>query len=91
MTDFDRGPLLTYQVTWRSGHIEEIRAHQVLWPIDMPDMFGTTKTKDVPRVRFHGEFDGHWRLVLVADAADLLSVRLLNDETASTDAPRGDR
>jgi hypothetical protein len=90
MTDFDRGPLLTYQVTWRSGHIEEIRAHSVIWPNDVPGLFATTKTRDVPRVQFYGEFDGNWRLVLVADAADLLSVRLLSDETASTDATQED-
>jgi hypothetical protein len=84
MTAHDRGPLQRYQVTWRSGHIEEVAAHQVTWPMDMPDLFGTmTKTKDAPRVMFHGEIEGHWRLILVADAADLLSVRLVTDVEAT--------
>lgn len=28
----DRGPLSTYQVIWKSGHVEDIQAHQVTWP-----------------------------------------------------------
>lgn len=71
---YDHGPLVTYEIIWRSGHVERIEAHQVLWP-QTPSILSAPATDATPRVLFHGSFDGRWRLVLVADEADLLSVR----------------
>lgn len=72
MTEY--GPLIPFQVTWRSGHIETIHAHQVLWPQQL--LFGLNQTSS-RRVLIHGEVDGVWQLLLAADEADILSVRRL--------------
>ncbi len=69
---FERGPLLTYEVTWTSGHIETIQAHQCIMPNRLPfDPPPTTPE----RVMFHGEIDGHWQLLLAAPEADIQTVR----------------
>lgn len=63
--DFDYGPLRTYQVTYKSGHIEQHQGHQVLLPnpIELPPIFGVqTKKRDL--ITIHGDFDNRWRLVL---------------------------
>lgn len=82
MDKFDHGPLQTYEITWRSGHIETIQAHQVSTSGGdnsfASAMFGVTvKTDRDPRIQFHGEFDGKWRLVLSALEQDIMTVRLL--------------
>lgn len=73
---YDHGPLRTYEVTWTSGHVETVQAHQVLMP---PDEFGlfsvATRTDRVRNVRFHGEIDGHWQLVLCAREDEIRSIR----------------
>jgi hypothetical protein len=74
----DYGPLLSFQITWRSGHIETVMAHQVLWPVD-PSPFGEPQTGR-PRVLFHGEVGGRWGLILAADEADILSVRRVSSD-----------
>ena len=79
--NYERGPLTTYEIIWRSGHIERLDAHQVLWP-QSPGMFGEQIGN--PRVLVHGEIDGQWKLLLVADEADILSIRavtVLAEET----------
>jgi len=81
VSDFDYGPIQTYEITWKSGHIETIQAHQVAWPFGDSGFFiGAAlgvATKDEPRIRFHGEFDGHWRLVLDAPVDEIHTIRLL--------------
>lgn len=75
---YDHGPLVPYQVMWRTGHIETIHAHQVIWPNGaLGALFGQADLRD-ERVMLHGEIDGHWRLLLVADASDILSIRALD-------------
>ena len=81
----ERGPLLTYEIQWQSGHVETVQAHQVLLPLSPNGIFGeafgaSQQPKVAPRVTFHGEFDGHWRMVLTALAEDIRSIR---DVTAS--------
>lgn len=73
MSDYERGPLRSYEIQWMSGHIETIRAHQVLWP----NSFGAlTGGPDKPRrVNFHGEVDGQWTLVLSALEDDIRTIR----------------
>lgn len=72
----DRGPISTYQVIWKSGHVEEIQAHQVMWPDHASSLFGGAPAKN-PRVMFHGEINGQWQLVLAAPEDDITSVRLM--------------
>lgn len=76
MDKIDRGPLLPYQVAWRSGHVETVEAHQVLLPTP-PLLMTDAESPRAKRVTFHGEVDGRWVLILDADAADVLSIRLL--------------
>ena len=81
----ERGPLQTYEVIWRSGHVEKVEAHQVMWP--MPGLTaGFFEARDSTRVLFHGEVEGHWCLVLAADEADILSVRLVPTPVVALDA-----
>jgi hypothetical protein len=81
---YDHGPLDTYEIVWTSGHVEYIQAHQVLlppedsFPFKLGDgVYGSTGTTTRPRRgwAFHGEIDGHWRLLLSARAEDIRSVR----------------
>ena len=93
MTKFDHGPLDTFEIVWQSGHVEHIQAHQVLMPPDdhMPfslggGVYGQAGNERKPRRgwAFHGEINGHWRLLLSADADDIRSVR---NVTHTTDRP----
>lgn len=77
MNAVDRGPLRPFQIVWRSGHVETIRAHQVVTPPAFDVLFGE-EPRD-KRLLVHAEIDGHWTLLLAADWADVLSVRLLTD------------
>lgn len=83
----DRGPLQSFEVTWSTGHVETIRAHQVTHPGSF-NMFGDTPR--VPRIEFHGEIDGRWMLVLSALEADLTRIRNLT-QTEAAMAPEVDR
>lgn len=80
--DYDRGPIQTYEIVWKSGHIETIQAHQVTTAGATHEVMGamlgvTTKTDRDPRIVFHGELDGQWLLVLSALERDISTVRLL--------------
>lgn len=83
MKDFDRGPIRTYEIIWKSGHVEQIQAHQVLVP--RPPLFGEPPSDRDDVYTFHGEIDGQWLLILAAPAADILSVRLVIGQPATTD------
>ncbi|WP_280465992.1 hypothetical protein [Nocardia brasiliensis] len=77
-TRHDYGPLDTYEIIWNSGHVERIQAHQVLLPPSetMSAFFpAATATKHRDGWTFHGEVDGHWKLLLFAPAEDIKSVR----------------
>jgi len=55
-----------------SGHVETIRAHQVIMPSRFafaPDQPGDD------RIMFHGEINGRWMLILAAHSADIRTVR----------------
>lgn len=83
MTDYDHGPLRTYEITWSSGHVERIDAHQVTWPHNPFELIGpaTTKTRDPGRVMLHGQVDGKWQLLLAAHPEDIRTIRnLAHDE-----------
>lgn len=83
MSDFERGPLRDYEVTWTNGHVEIIKCHQVMLPTTGLAMFGE-KGRD--RYTFHGEIDGRWILILDAPAEDIRMVR----DKASENALGGD-
>lgn len=88
---YDYGPLRTYELTWKSGHIETVQGHQVIFGSDKAfgDVFAASllgggglslpsaPAADRPDLRFtiHGEFDGHWRLVLSAPEKELHMLR----------------
>lgn len=79
---FDHGPVQTYEVTWRTGHIERILAHQISWPKNgvsmLASMFGAQSEQvGASRIHFHAEIDGRWTLTLAADEDDILSIRLV--------------
>ena len=71
----ERGPLETYEIAWRSGHVECIQAHQVSYQGGGFDLFATPGERKPSRVQFHGEFDGHWRLVLSLLEDDVRTIR----------------
>lgn len=79
MTDYDRGPLLAWEVVWRDGRTETVWAHQCLTPNILSVHGGTA-----PRVQFHGEVDGRWNLILAADDEEIVAVR----NVAAAPAPR---
>ena len=87
MSGHDYGPLRTYEITWKSGHIETVQGHQV--------MFGSSRLEALtmlpgplptipPRFTIHGEFDGFWRMVISAPEEDLISVRDVTDREQIT-------
>jgi len=82
---YDYGPIQTYEVVWRSGHVERIQAHQVTYPQKGMALFAgavgvTTEQAGEPQIRFHGQFNGRWLLVLSADEADIRTIRLVTSD-----------
>lgn len=80
---YDYGPLRTFEITWRSGHIETVQGHQVTFDssrLELLTMIPGTLPDLPPMFRIHGMFPGsQWRLVLVAPEADLPSLRDVTD------------
>lgn len=80
---YDHGPLQTYELIWKTGHIETVQGHQVQFDsggMAFSSMLGSslgiaTRADLPPKFRIHGEIDGHWRLVIAAPEEDLVSVR----------------
>ena len=88
MNEHDYGPLRRYEVTWKSGHIETVQGHQILFDssraaftASLGGVFGvTTETAETPaRFYVHGMFDGHWRLVLTGLETELVTLRDVTD------------
>lgn len=80
MTAFDYGPVQTYEVTWMSGHVETVVAHQVNWPqrgqfLALGVLGVTTEAPGQQRIQFHAEIDGRWTLTLSAIEEDIRTVR----------------
>jgi hypothetical protein len=73
-----------YEITWMTGHIETVLAHQITWPnssADLRRMFGglATATEEPRFVRMHAELDGRWCLTLQAREEDIRSIRLVTN------------
>lgn len=79
----DYGPLRTYQVTYRSGSIATVQGHQVLIPslgaAISSSFLGALATDKRDLLTIHGEFDGHWRLMLAVREELVESVRDVTD------------
>lgn len=69
---FDRGPIQTFEITWQSGHVERVQAHQVTYH-GGDSLFGRSQLPR--RLDFHGEIDGRWLLQLSVLEDDLRTVR----------------
>jgi hypothetical protein len=75
---YEYGPLDTYEITWMSGHIETIRAHQVSYSGRANMLFGGVATdQGASCIEFHGCINRRWCLVLRAREEDIRSVRLV--------------
>lgn len=68
----DRGPTDRYEITWKSGHVDRLDAHQVSWPGGRDIFTGITSPE---RVRFHAEINGQWTLLLDALQEDIATIR----------------
>lgn len=79
-------PPRTYEITWQSGHVETVLAHQVTWPGAGAGLFGRTDSRP-PRVQFHAEIDGIWSVTLSAPEDD---IRIIRDVTAGEAIPAAD-
>ncbi|GIE46393.1 hypothetical protein [Actinoplanes lobatus] len=85
MSDYDYGPVDTYEITWMSGHIERVLAHQVSYPAAgmalMRSMGAVTVGVEggAPRVRMRAEINGRWTLTLSAREEDIRTMRLVTE------------
>jgi len=81
MPDFHYGPTHIYEVTWWSGLVERIVAHQVNGGPRAPDreILGAS-TDRTRRVCFYAQIDGKWMLQLNAMEADIRTIRRVATE-----------
>jgi hypothetical protein len=94
VSDFDYGHLRTYEVVWRSGHIETVQGHQVTFSSTVA-MF-SHGTPRPPRFSIHGDFpreDGgtDWRLVLHGLEDDVITIRDVTDAEKISGEEASDR
>lgn len=79
--DFKYGRPDVYEVTWMSGHVERVPAHQVTYPhaglVMAAEVIGVAADSGAPRVQMHAEVDGRWTLVLSAREEDIRTLRLV--------------
>lgn len=73
-----------YEITWMSGHVETIPAHQVTYPqrgLVMAGLrsFSLGEEGGPPRVQLHAELDGRWCLTLSAREEDIRTMRLVTN------------
>jgi hypothetical protein len=66
-------PPQVYEITWQSGHVETVIAHQVSWPNNAAWIFAGSDRPS--RIQFHAEVDGLWTLQLSALEGDLRTIR----------------
>lgn len=69
-----------YEITWQSGHVEKVIAHQVshdtlrMRVVALGDGALGTDSEGA-RIKFHAEVDGRWTLQLSAHEADIRTIR----------------
>lgn len=86
-TDTDRGEPAVYEITWESGHVERISAHQVAWPGNTSFL---SANPGPSRITFHAYVEGRWTLMLQAREADIRTVRNVTTEAAVSSAVPGE-
>lgn len=74
MSRYEDKPATVYEITWNSGHIERIKAHQIAWPNNYRNLFGGGEERP-QRVEMHAEIDGVWTLQLSALVDDIRTIR----------------
>lgn len=80
---YNHGPVDVYEITWTSGHVETVVAHQVTYPHAGLALFSAggslaTETQSLPpTVRFHAEINGRWVQTLSAREEDIRTMRLV--------------
>ena len=73
MTEPTRPPAAIYEITWNSGHIERVAAHQVAWPNNGLRLF---RDVDAPnRIELHAYIGDRWTLQLSALMDDIRTIR----------------
>lgn len=81
--DYKRGRPDVYEITWMSGHVEQVIAHQVTYPhrglVFTDHAIGLGADDGAPRVQIHAEVNGEWRLVLSAREEDIRTMRLVTN------------
>ncbi|GAA2630097.1 hypothetical protein [Streptomyces axinellae] len=80
-----------YEITWMSGHIETVIAHQVTHSalrqaVARIEGGGFATAGEGQRVKFHAEVDGKWTLQLSALEQDIRTIR---NVTVGEQAPGG--
>lgn len=80
MSYYENVPHQVYEITWQSGHVETVIAHQVshdtlkMQVAALGDgSFGMDS--EGARIKFHAEVDGRWTLQLSALEADIRTIR----------------
>jgi hypothetical protein len=80
MSHYENVPPQVYEITWQSGHVEKVIAHQVSYDsLRMSAVLvgeGQVATESAgARIKFHAEVDGRWTLQLSAHEADIRTIR----------------
>lgn len=92
MSSHDYGTPQVYEVTWMSGHVERVIAHQVHFSA-LRERIGAIGAGEFAsesvgkRVKFHAEVNGKWTLQLSAFEEDIRTIRNI---TAGEQTPGGE-
>lgn len=86
-------PPQVYEITWQSGHVERVIAHQVSQDtlrmrVAVIGDGAVSADSEGARIKFHAEVDGRWTLQLSALEADIRTIRNITD---GEQAPGGAR
>jgi|GEM_PF-3584385 len=80
MSHYENVPPQVYEITWQSGHIEKVIAHQVSHDslrmrvsVLGDGLIGADS--EGARIKFHAEIEGRWTLQLSAYEADIRTIR----------------
>ena len=73
-------PPQVYEITWQSGHVENVIAHQVSHDtlrvrVAAIGEGAFATDSEGARIKFHAEVDGRWTLQLSALEADIRTIR----------------
>ena len=71
MAKYDHGEPDEYEIVYKNGNVERIKAHQAI----CPSRITFTSMGSREHFMFHGEVDGKWRLLLTVDPNAVVSIR----------------